>query len=218
MARLFAGSPDKLLSSSSPVTGPPFTISAWVIADVLGDDAVCTIGDASASDQSFSMRVSSGGAVRFRVDDGTASSATSTTTFSTGDLIHMAVVEETTSLRHAYLNGGGKGTSTSTRTPTGIDEVAIGQRGGSNPGKFFNGTIGPVAIHNAALTDLEIAILAAGRHPLRVRRDALASLLVLNGQSPEPDIMVFGADMVVTGTTVVEELRGLIGNHIVAPG
>ena len=218
MARLFAGSPDKLLASSALVTGPPFTIAAWVIADVLGDDTVFSLGNTTESDH-YTLRINSSGKARWRVEDiSDVGDVTTTTTFSIGDLIHIAAVEETTSLRHVYLNGGGKDTNTNLITPAGIDEMGIGFRAGGDPGKFFNGTIGLLALYKDAFSDNEVGILAEDRHPLRVRRGDLVGLWALNGQSPEPNIMDGGGDMVVTGTTVVEELKALIGNHILAPG
>ncbi len=61
-----------------------------------------------------------------------------------------------------------------------------------------------MAIWNVALTDSEIATLAEGVSPLRVRRDALVYYCPIGGQSPEIDI-IGGVNMTVTGTTVDEE-------------
>ena len=65
-----------------------------------------------------------------------------------------------------------------------------------------------------ALTDEEIASLAAGVSPLRMRRDNLVAYWPVNGQSPEPDV-VGGLDLTITGSPLISE-EPPISNSVVA--
>lgn len=80
----------------------------------------------------------------------------------------------------------------------------------------MSGDVAHVALWNVALTDDEVASLAAGVSPLRMRRDALIAYWPVGGQSPEPDV-VGGFDLVVTNGPVQSE-EPPIHSSVIAPG
>jgi hypothetical protein len=104
---------------------------------------------------------------------------------------HIAAVFAAVDDRRVYLNGGNKVTDDATsKTPAGIDTTSIGRRSTSAPALYASGRIAEAAIYNAALTDDEIAELAAGASPLLVRPDALVAYWPLVGRDyPEPDLV-----------------------------
>ena len=209
MARNFNGISDNLTTPSAVVTGPPFTISAWLNADLLHAGAIASLIDSSgvgSSTERFQLMARVDGVIRFQArDSGGQGDAETSTTYSSGVWNHACGIAKSATDRSAFLNGGGKGTNAISRVPLGLDETNIGMRNSDN---FFNGRIGHVAIWNVDLTDQEVASLAAGISPLRIRPGNLiaptGAYWPINGQSPEPSIMG-GFPMTVTGTTVVEE-------------
>ena len=69
--------------------------------------------------------------------------------------------------------------------------VGANSSGGGAPNRFFAGSLAEAACWNTTLSDQEVAALAAGRLPVRVRPASLASywpLFGLSGASREPDL------------------------------
>jgi hypothetical protein len=87
-------------------------------------------------------------------------------TFTTDEWNHAAAVFVSDAQRHAFLNGGNKGSGTTSVSPSGLNTTAIGRVVISGATGLFEGDIAEVAIWNAALTDEEIAVLAKGFSPL----------------------------------------------------
>jgi hypothetical protein len=99
-------------------------------------------------------------------------------------------VEYSSSNRAIFLNGAGKGTNTTTRAPASVNRTTVGLLRGTFAGEGTNGLIAHPAIWNAALDDAEVAMLAAGMSPLRVRPQSLVMYLPhLGRNSAEIDIM-----------------------------
>ncbi len=219
MSRLVdATGPDFLQKDTAIVTGAQVTTALWAQVATLGNNQILWwCGDKDAPTEAFTLGLNSSNALRWRTLSGGGSSATSGTV-SANTWFHAAGAEVSTTERFCWLNGGSKATNTSTVSPIGLDRTAIGMQRDSTPSREWDGLIAHVAVWNVVLTDLEIAILAAGVHPLRVRRNALIGYWPLNGQSPEYDVMGTGINLTLTGTTVANEPTTLFGNHIVAPG
>jgi len=216
MARDFNGSSDNLENTAgAPATAAPLTISAWFNADLLHAGAIASIIDSAgvgSATERFQLMARVDGVIRFQArDSGGQGDAETSTTYSAGAWNHACGIERSATDRSAYLNGGGKGTNTVSRVPLGLDATSIGMRNSDN---FFNGRIGHVAMWDVDLSDSEVASLAAGVSPRKIRPGNLVYYAPINGQSPEPDI-VGGLDMTVAGTTVAEEPP--IPNSIVAP-
>lgn len=171
----------------------------------------------SDSGQSYLLSVLTSGLARFATYTGGVDIVDGTTDLEDGEWHHIVGTYDGSDIR-IYVDGveenstGASGSITSSSTPVRIG--AGGDGGIENP---FDGEAGHGAIWDgAALTAQEVASLAAGVSPLRIRRDNLAFYSPLNGQSPEPDV-VGGAVGTVIGTpTVVEEPP--IPHSIVAPG
>jgi hypothetical protein len=88
---------------------------------------------------------------------------------------HIAGVWTATNSRAAFLNGGNKGTDIVDVTPVNLNVTSIGRVGDSTPVDYMDGRIAEVGIWDVALTDAEIAILAAGFSPLFIRPQNLVA-------------------------------------------
>lgn len=152
----------------------PFTISAWGYVTGTNYVCLCCLQDKD-SDTYYTMLDIATGAVRAfsAAYGGTAASAVTSTTLTAGQWFHGAGVWNSVSSRIAYLNGGGKIENTGTvGALANHDRTAIGARMKLTP-VYSNGAVAEVAIWNVALTDEEIATLAAGCSPLLVRPASL---------------------------------------------
>lgn len=169
MARLFDDASSEYLSGSqSLVTGQPLTIAFWFYVDATGLDqgAVSVFNSGSAANR-HNIYIDTVQAVRAQSRDGVSNvSAPSSASASINTWAHAAGVWSADNARAAFLNGGNKGTNSTTVTPTGINSVSVGS---FTTGGSFSGRIAELGIWNAALTDEEIAILADGVSPLFVR-------------------------------------------------
>ena len=167
MARNFDGIDDLLQIDSTPVTAAPFTVSAWVRPTNLGFNlAAVFIGNASVSDNFWVLQVEEDNLVRFRVRVSSSANTLTSTTVTVNQWHHICGVEAASNDRRVFLDGGGKGTNSENRVPSGADRVTIGRYGSSPPSdpdgdRHFEGDIGHVAIWNVALSDEEVAV----RHP-----------------------------------------------------
>jgi len=186
MARAFDnGSSQYLEVDSVPTTAVPLSIACWFNSD---DDAntqcLCALLDASSSNLNyFALQLQGGVAgdpISALTSDGAAtSSATTTSGYTAGTWHHTLGVWAAVDSRSAYIDGGGKHTSTASRTPTGIDRLSIGARRDTGPGQYMSGNIAELAVWLAALTDAEALILAEGYSPLFIRPASLAFYLPL---------------------------------------
>jgi hypothetical protein len=152
----------------------------------------------------FYMYQHSTGQIVAQAGDGDGSFAISSTSNTSGTWAHACAVFSSSTLRAAYLNGGGKGTNTDSRTPPGLNRTVIGARYLSGGGKdfFTNGDICDAAIWDIALSDSEVASLASGTSPLSIQASNLKAYWKLCGDaSPEPDASGNGQDLTVTGAT-----------------
>jgi len=221
MARLFVHTgPDFLEADTAAILAAPLTVCAWVRTNNLAQDQVAlSLSDKDLTNHFFQLRFNSGGN---NVHWGTRSGgdpiqvAATSTNVSVNTWHHYTGVEAATDDRRVYLDGGGKGTNSGIRTPVGLDRTTIGRAGDATPTREMRGDIAHVAIWNIALTDLEIAILAAGISPLCIQRDALIGYWPVGGQSPELDV-VGGINLTINGTPAQSQ-EPPIPHSIVAPG
>ena len=221
MARLFNDvTPDFLQIDQAVVTGPPFSVSAWARSDDLTiHQSVFWIGDKDVADQQLTLRVdglTGGDPIVMRALAGDASGAFTSSGYSANTWHHIFGSTASSSDRSAYIDGGSKGTNAETIAPSGIDRTTIGMSGDSTPSRGMSGDIAHVAVWDVVLTDDEVATLAEGISPLRVRRDSLIAYWPINGQSPEPDI-VGGLNLTLGGAPTQSE-EPPIPYSIVAPG
>lgn len=94
--------------------------------------------------------------------------ATTTSDFSDGTWQHLCGVFTNATDRAVFLDGGSKGTNSDNQTPVGINDFTIGNTytGGTS---WFYGKLAHVAIWDIALSDAEVAQLAAGANPVAIQ-------------------------------------------------
>lgn len=192
MARLFNGSTQYLSNTASPVTGPPCSIAGWFYAATTTVNYDLIFVRASASDVNYlgiyiSEPANLGKISAAAADGATDALAVTTTSFTANTWNHAAATFTSATSRAAYLNGGGKGTDATSRSPT-INSLTVG---GFSSGSLFgamNGRLAEIGLWDAALTDAEVTSLANGTSPLRVRPQNLRCYWPLYGTgSPEPN-------------------------------
>lgn len=170
------------------VSAPPFTVSLWCYPlNTTEDHYIWALSNATLTrNHALALYGSFTGFGTDNVaaisDDGSvpAGNAISTASFVANSWQHICGVWASTSDRRVYLNGGSKGTDTLTRAPT-VDRTLDGAvlAGGVAYGSSCR--LAMRAVWNVALTDAEVATLAAGFHPLLVRPASLVSLCPFGG-------------------------------------
>jgi hypothetical protein len=209
VARSFASASSQYLErTSAVVTAAPLTMSCWFNTATAASQMLMTLSSNNGSGfNEFDMSLSSALAVNAGTVDGVSTSqANSTTNGTSGAWNHACAVYAAANSRAAYVNGGSKGTETTSRTPSSLIRTGIGRRVGLN-NTYMNGLIAEAAIWDVALTDAEVAVLAARACPLLVRPGNLVSYWPLIGRfSPEIDL-VGGLDLTVTGATAGDHCR-----------
>lgn len=165
-----------LIGGSTPITAVPLTMSGWFTAvDVATNYVLCSLSVNGGSHR-FQL-VPAGATVGDPISGSsigaTAATANSTAGFTAGPWYHGAFVTSSITSRDAFLDGGNKGSDTTSMTPVGIDRLLIGARIATTVGGFLNGNAMEVGFWNAALTDAEIASLGKGFSPKLVRPQSL---------------------------------------------
>ena len=193
MARSFASASSQYGEyAGAVVTAYPFTMAAWVYP-LDTTTAMCAMSLANAAGSVYVVMELGGTPYGANITALVGSSgeayASATAGYTANAWNHGAVVFTSSTSRAAYQNGGNKGTNTTSKTITGLSVTDVGalNLGGPLYSKF-NGRIAMPCVWNVALTDAEIAALAAGVHPLRVRPTSIVSYWPLHGDdSPERD-------------------------------
>ncbi|MEE8607814.1 MAG: LamG-like jellyroll fold domain-containing protein [Nitrospiraceae bacterium] len=166
---------EMLIYSSTPVTGAPFSIVAFVNADVenINADAV-SLADASADDQYFALRCDNTGRIEYHVQAGaTAVSVDAAGTLVAGTWQAVVIIERTTADRSIWTPGDVETTDTTSATPTGIDRIGIGGRATLTLTNEFSDKIAFVGIYDVALTAHEAKQFLRGADPYSIRRPRL---------------------------------------------
>lgn len=204
MALDFDGTTAYLAASVAPVTNEGFTLAGWCWADATsGAHTVLALEDPGVSPNSWSIGLNhSTTAARIFKRDATSDNVNDTTTsYSLGVWMHICGVFAADNSRSILLNGGGKNTGTTTITESGPPTaVTIGARRGSTTLRFFDGKIAEVAIWNVALSDADVADLASGAAPDRIRSEALAAYWPLIGRRTNEIDMRGAAVLTATGS------------------
>lgn len=170
MARGF--STDQFVSvASAPITAAPLTMTCWFqTTDDNSNQGLLFLGDQGSDNDHWGLYATSAAHISFRATD-TSSYSALTLNDLTADTWHFAAgVEISTSSRRAYLDTTYDAETTScTPTPGNIDTFAIGAWRRSTDGLFLSGRVAEVGLWDVALTEQELAVLAAGYSPLCVR-------------------------------------------------
>ncbi len=194
MSRDFERDSAQYLSNANAIiSGTPFTMACWFRSEnVANDQTLLSVGVAGSGDQKHALQLvgsAAGDPVRVLSRTTSAGQADTSTGYTAGTWYHACGVWASATDRRAYINGGSEGTNTTSRAPTGMDSTYIGATQGASPVTFSDGFIAEAGIWNVALTTGEIAALAGGVSPLKIRPDALVAYWPIYGAfSPEPDM------------------------------
>jgi hypothetical protein len=176
--RFTSASSQSLSGSVAPVTVEPLTISLWYrLASTPTNRMAFSLGR-STGQGAFRINITGTTMLAQRVDDTGAPNASSSTTVANtvGTWYHAAAVFlGSGSNVTGYINGvaGTPATNTGT-TLTTLDRLVVGARlSAGTPGLFFDGDIAEVGLWNGALTADEIAGLAKGFAPAKMRAASL---------------------------------------------
>jgi hypothetical protein len=188
MARNFNGSSHSL-EIAAAVSSYPVTMACWARPEVATTDfEAMYLGVKAASMRvqlTFSGSVSADPIRSTSVNSSnTAQFASTSSGFTAHQWCHAAAVIAGADSRTAYINGGSSGSDNVGSTSTSWDTLVISGRYSSNViGRWFDGDIAEAAVWNVALTDAEIAQLAAGYSPLFVRPQSLVHYIPLFGRA-----------------------------------
>jgi hypothetical protein len=199
MARLFTSASSQYLENTNAVlTSMPFTMACWFRSSDLTTTQTAMALGASGSNDRWALFLAGAQAGDFlqaaSVQSGTTTAAATTTGFSADTWHHGCAVFASANSRSIYIDGGSKGSNAGSSTPGTPNRTSIGARNSSGVyGVFMSGRIADAGIWNVALSDAEVAALAKGLHPTRMRPDALVAFWELYGNdSPESDWHLIG--------------------------
>ena len=195
LARLFDDVQSEYLenTTSAPVLAVPLTIAAWFYCDDVttwADRNLVSIQDKDTEVNFFQLRLRAGDTEIVRAHTRSAAAqagAVSTAEYSVNTWHHAAAVFSATDARAAFLDGANKGTETTNITPANLDSVSIGRIGDSSPGQYMSGGIFLAAVWDVALTDAEVALLAAKYAPLCIRPESLVAFWPLTATMNDDD-------------------------------
>lgn len=170
--------------TTAVVANVPCTLDCWFYTDqaTLGQ-LMMTIGDEAAGNHSARFFIST--TVNAQSRSTSTATATTSTNVSANTWHHAAAVFAGVADRRAFLDGGGKGTNSTSITINNANAAHIGIR---DDHTFpFSGKLARCTWRDVALTDDEIAALAAGVNPLHIRPASIKAYIPLGLASPEPD-------------------------------
>lgn len=204
MARSGWSTSNFLRYNAAILTATPMTMAAWINPASLGSTRIIMGGfnSGGADTNRFSLVQSNTNAITATSRQAsTGSVATATGTISVGTWTHACAVFASSTSRAAYFNGGGKGTNATASTPASINRTSIGVIDSSTQTNSYDGSIAEAALWNIALSDTDVASLAAGASPLTIHPEALVGYWPLIGvNSPENNILSNTSVMSVQGT------------------
>ncbi len=180
MAYDFNGS-SQYLSLASPVaTAAPLTMACFFNADSLTATGMLISMYSSGGGALTGFHLACAGAaagdpIRAAVGNlGTFGTASTSAGYSTGVWQHAAGVFSASNSRTVYLDAGSSGSDTTSITPGTLNNTVVGARVASGSlSNVFDGRIAEPAIWNAALTADEVAALAKGVSPAKIRPESL---------------------------------------------
>lgn len=212
MARLFNDASTEYLKVEQAVlSGVPISISIWFRRDADIECVLFSLVDKDSDVNAFFIQcLASGDSNQVRVltrDSGGYGIATTSTGTTDNVWQHVLAVFAANNDRRVYLNGGGKGTNATARTPANMDRTAIGYWARMSPLQYFSGDIAEVAIWNGILTDADAASLAKGFSPRLVQPNNLAAHWnLIRGLNDN----VGGYNLTASGTSVSDHPRIIV--------
>lgn len=146
------------LAAPLVVTTEPLTVAAWVYCHDLSVQWILWNMAETPDDRNIFVNQGATGVIGAAAYDGTEAVAVTTTTLAAQTWGHACGVWTSTTLRAAYLNGGGKGTSTTAKTIATPIISRIGLVEVSGPDFFFpmNGAATHLCVWNMAKSDAQV--------------------------------------------------------------
>lgn len=186
MARSFLSASSQSLSLAMAPPARPFTMACWFNPTDTTGRGLLSFDDGSANNQ-YSLQTASSKVAAARLQAAAFTSAQSTTTYAAGSYAHACGVWFSNVDTRAYLNGGGRGNDAVNNTPGACTNFKVANQLGY---VTYNGLLCEVAIWTVALTDTEVAMLAAGVAPWMIHPEALLEYWpVFGAVSPEPGLI-----------------------------
>ena len=192
MARLFDDAQSEFLQNAGAlIAAPPMSMACWFNSDDTANyQALMGLGSTTAFDHLiYAAGAAAGDTVWASTRDANAITSTG---YSANTWHHAAGVWASTSSRAAYIDGGSKGTNTTLKTGS-VNRTSISSilYNGSRY-YYMSGRVAEAAMWDVALTDGEVAMLAAGFSPLLVRPQGLVGYWPLGGIYGEHDNTIVG--------------------------
>lgn len=183
MAREFDDNQANYLTTEAVVSSGPVTFACWAwLHDGVGTDTLISITDSGASGAIVLRHSTSTLEVKVTTDGNSTALATSAS-IRGSEWAHCCGVFASTASRTCYTNGVAGIEDTNIRAwPTGLDNTSLGITFEEVVDDEMDGLMAEVGIWNAALSDAEVASLAAGMSPLMVRPQSLVGYWPLNGR------------------------------------
>jgi hypothetical protein len=207
MARYFTQSSSQYLENgNAAVTAVPLTMACWFNSiDIASAQSLITIGSSGTSDL-VALRANGNVAndpVRlYTIVGGAGISVSTTTGYSASTWHHACAVMVAPDDWFVLIDGDNKGSSSATRNLANLDTTTIGSHMYSGARDYYmDGAIAEAAVWNAALSDAEAAVLAAGYSPLFVRPQNLIAYWPLIRD--EDQDRVGGYDMTPAGEPTI---------------
>lgn len=223
MARNFVRASNQRIAadpiSPMPVTDYPVTLAGWFQTTTTAQwsTIIMLTKKSAAGDDFFVIGMSSAGAARAGVRNTTTGNQVGSLTTSADTWTHVVGTFASSTLREVFFNGTADGTETTAVTfPDGMDEISIGEFGGSGGGDGMNGTIAEVGVWDVVLTDGEALALANGATPNQIRPSNLVGYWPLWGAEVGKDLSGKGNHLTNEGTTI-EAFHSPTGRHVNHP-
>lgn len=212
MSRYGFTSTNYIGGAQTTLTATPLTISCWFygIASDLTTGPYYFVdlhnsGSANSRDEfRFGLSATFGSLFATTGAPSASSSVSGSTALKSGIWYHCAAIFASATSRTAVLNGITDGTNTTSRVPSGINQITIGlERGSSTGGALSVGAICDVALWNTDLTEAECKLLYNGASPTQIRAQNLVRYYPLpceNINGPVLDEWSSHSHLTTTGT------------------
>lgn len=216
MALVLSSASSQYAYAGNPlVTTTPFTMVCWAYPySIATSNIALSVTDESDDIHIIQARGSlPGDYVAAGSYDGSWSLAETTAGYTASTWQHFGAVFTSSTLRDMFIDGGSKGSNTGSQNPTGLTDFIVGSHKKVS-GNYWDGKICHVAVWDIALSDAEMATLAAGALPTSVQPGNLIAYypLVSNGNAS-----VGSYDLTEAGGATYDASDPLAGSVVVTP-
>jgi hypothetical protein len=175
-----------IYTDANLVTAVPFSASIWFNSDnVTADYCLFSLCDKDSDYIYWALSIRgavAGDYIRAEAriaSGGDGAPAISSAGYSAGVWNHAGGVWSAANARAVYLNGGNKGTNSTSIAVSAIDRMGLAALVRLNDAQFLDGKLAEFGLWNVALTDADFAMLALGFSPLVVKPDSLVRYIRL---------------------------------------